>query len=161
MRTLNNTILELHTHLNQVNSLVDAVHNSTSDIISQLEKKINFDQLFISLDNFWTDVNGQADNITRRLRLAFNSFEKRLEDASGPTKITLYCVGGCLTFITLIATIVNMCTIYQVTRSHPPSEPEIPSKGSLHFTLNVLFMFHSLQFCICLVPFAMANTNNL
>ncbi|KAL5962185.1 hypothetical protein TSMEX_010077 [Taenia solium] len=141
MRVLNNTIAQLHTLLNQVNSIIDAMHSSTSDILLTLEKEINFDQVFVSLDTFWTNVGGQANDIVHRLQLAANSFEKQLEDASGPIKITLYCVGGCLTFIILTAAIVNICIIYHVTRNHFSADPGKSSKGSPLLTSECLVWY--------------------
>ncbi|VDK45480.1 unnamed protein product [Taenia asiatica] len=129
MRVLNNTITQLHTPLNQVNSIIDAIHSSKSDILLPLEKEINFDQVFVSLDTFWKNVGGQADDIVHRLQQAANSLKKQLEDASGPIKITLYCVGGCLTFIILTAAIVNICMIYHVTRNRFSADPGNSSKG--------------------------------
>ncbi|KAL5103830.1 hypothetical protein TcWFU_001241 [Taenia crassiceps] len=121
MQTLNSTALQLHTFQNKVSSAIDAAYNSTSDIILSLEREINIDRFFTSLDNFWADVDRQANDIIHRLRLATNSFTKQLKDTSGPILITLYCIGGCLTLMILIATIGSICMIHQVTRNHLPS----------------------------------------
>ncbi|EUB59572.1 hypothetical protein EGR_05599 [Echinococcus granulosus] len=117
MRTLNDTLLQLHNQLNQVNSLVDIIHNKTNDILLLIEAEMDFDQIFSSIDNFWMDVSLQADDFVHQFNLIVDSFERHLGKAIGPIKTTLYCVGGCLTIIILFATIVTICVIYHVTRS--------------------------------------------
>lgn len=77
-----------------------------------MERGINFDKVVSALDDFWTNVDGHADNITRRLHFAPISFERHMKDVGGPIKITLHWDAGCPTFITLIATIIYICMIY-------------------------------------------------